>query len=122
MLLDSNILIYATRIEHENLRAFILQNVPAVSIISTIEVLGYHRLRDNERDLLREFLRSAEIIPLSNEIANEAVRLRQQRKLSLGDSIIAATAIVHGRALITCNTSDFEWMEGINILDPFTTR
>ena len=34
MLLDSNIIIYATQLEHANLRHLIAKNIPAVSAIS----------------------------------------------------------------------------------------
>src|SRR5687768_75969 len=48
MLLDSNILIYAARPEHDDLRRWVagLRPAPAVSAISYVEVLGYHRLTD----------------------------------------------------------------------------
>ena len=45
MLLDSNVIIYAARPEHSALRKFIEAHAAAVSIISQIEVLGYHYLR-----------------------------------------------------------------------------
>ncbi len=43
MLLDSNIIIYAARPENSELRRFIAQCTPAVSALSYVEVLGYHR-------------------------------------------------------------------------------
>lgn len=49
MLFDSNIIIYATQPGHSGLHQFIVTNDPAVSIISYIEVLGYHRLGDADR-------------------------------------------------------------------------
>jgi predicted nucleic acid-binding protein len=49
-----------------------------------------------------------------------AVQLRQQRKISLGDALIAGTAIVHGRTLVTRNTDDFAWIDGLALLNPFT--
>lgn len=52
MLIDSNIIIYAAQPAHETLRRFIAQHAPAVSAISYVEVLGYHRLTAAERSLL----------------------------------------------------------------------
>ena len=49
MLLDSNIIIYASQPPHAALRQFIATHAPAVSVVSYVEVLGYHRLRDQER-------------------------------------------------------------------------
>ena len=50
----------------------------------------------------------------------EHAALRQRRKMSLGDSIIAGTAIAHERTLVTRNTDDFRWIEEIKLLDPLT--
>jgi hypothetical protein len=44
MLIDSNIIIYATKPEHADLRRFIEEHMPAVSAVSYVEVLGYQRL------------------------------------------------------------------------------
>jgi predicted nucleic acid-binding protein len=41
--------------------------------------------------------------------------------MTLGDSLIAATALVHGRTLVTRNTKDFQWIAGLRLLDPFTS-
>lgn len=118
MLLDSNIIIYAAQPAHASLRVFIDEHAPAVSIVSFIEVLGFHRLQPADRAVLERFFQAAEILPLSETVAREAVRLRQQRKMSLGDSIIAATALMHGRTLVTRNTGDFHWVPGLVLLDP----
>lgn len=44
MLLDSNIIIYASRSENTQIRQFIGEHDIVVSAISYVEVLGYHRL------------------------------------------------------------------------------
>ena len=49
MLIDSNIIIYAAKPEHDALRRFIAEHTPAVSAVSYVEVLGYHRLTEQER-------------------------------------------------------------------------
>jgi predicted nucleic acid-binding protein len=122
MLLDSNILIYAAQPEHTRLRQFIAEHAPAVSIISYIEVLGFHRLQEGERELLQQFFDMAEVLPLSDTVVQRAVQLRQQRRMSLGDSIVAGTALVHGRTLVTRNTDDFRWISDLALLDPLAER
>lgn len=121
MIIDSNVLIYAAQPEHDVLRQFIREYAPAVSVVSYIEELGYHRLQEAERRLLEKFFRAAEILPLSDPVVEQAVQLRQRRRRSLGDSIVAATALVHGRSLATHNTEDFEWIEELTVLDPLST-
>ena len=119
MLLDSNIIIYAAQPEHADLRVFTAEHIPAVSIVSLIEVLGFQRLQPSDRVLFEGFFSAAEILPLSDAVVHEAIRLRQQRKMSLGDSIIAATALHHRRTLVTRNTDDFRWIPHLVLLDPF---
>lgn len=118
MLLDSNIVIYPAKPEHTTLRKFIAAHTPGVSVVTYIEVLGYHRLEELERDRLEKFFQTAEVLPLSKAVVEQAVRLRQQRSMSLGDSIIAATALVYGRKLITHNTDDFSWIPDLELHDP----
>jgi toxin FitB len=118
MLLDSNIIIYAAQPEHAALRQFIETHSPAVSVISSIEVLGYHKLTDDDRKFLEQFFQTAEQLPLSETVAQWAIKLRQRRKMSLGDSILAGTAIAYERTLVTHNTEDFRWIEEIKLLNP----
>ena len=54
------------------------------------------------------------------QLCTERLVLRQQRRMSLGDAIIAATAIVHDRILVTHNVQDFLWISELNVLDPLT--
>jgi toxin FitB len=42
--------------------------------------------------------------------------LRRQRKRSLGDSIIAATALLYELPLLTNNEADFKGINGITVL------
>jgi hypothetical protein len=63
MLPDSNILLYAAPPKHTALRQFIADHVPAGSVISYIEVLGYHCLSDEEQQILERFFQAAEALP-----------------------------------------------------------
>lgn len=92
MLLDSSIIIYAALPEHAALQSFIAKHAPAVSAISQVEVLGYHLLSEIDRGTLEEFFAAATVLPLSDSVLSKAIELRQIRKLSLGDALIAGTA------------------------------
>ena len=122
MLLDSNIIIYAAQAEHATLRQFIADHTPAVSVISYIEVLGYHRLSEEDRQFLDRFFHATEVLPVSDAVVQWAVRFRQRRRMTLGDAIVAGTAVGHGRTLITHNVDDFCWISEIKLLDPLTER
>ncbi len=85
MLIDSNIIIYAAQSEHVALRQFVAQHAPAVSAVSYVEVLGYHRLTDLERVCFEAFFNAVPILSLSQSVLKEAVKLRQIKKMTLGD-------------------------------------
>ena len=121
MLLDSNIIIYAAQPDHERLRRLIGSQAPSVSAISVVEVLGYNRLSEAERTHFEEFFIASNILAVSELVIGEAVRLRQQRKMSLGDALIGATAIANDLTLVTRNVDDFAWIEGLQILDPLAS-
>ena len=121
MLLDSNIIIYAAMSEHVFLRDFIARHNPSVSCISYIEVLGYPGLTTAQRSHFDGFFKAAHMLFLSQEVVNMAATLRQRRKMTLGDAIVASTAIVHNLSLVTRNVADFQWIEELDLLNPFDT-
>ena len=120
MLLDSNIIIYSTQPAHADLRRFIAAQNPAVSAVSYVEVLGYHRLTNSDRVALERLFQTAVILPLDQPVLDRAVALRQQRRMTLGDSLIAATALVNSLELVTHNVVDFCWIAGLRLLDPLS--
>jgi hypothetical protein len=122
MLIDSNIIIYSAKPEHSALRRFIAQHAPAVSAVSYVEVLGYHRLEDRERMYFETFFAAASILGLSQAALEQAVKLRQAAKMTLGDALIAGTALSHDLMLVTRNTKDFDWIQRLTLLDPFELR
>jgi predicted nucleic acid-binding protein len=118
MLLDSNIIIYAAKPEHTELRRLIAEHAPAVSSVSKVEVLGYHRLTEEDRHHFEAFFEAATLLPISDAVVSQAVKLRQLKKMTLGDALIASTALISGRTLVTCNTKDFDWVAGLKLLNP----
>ena len=119
MLIDSNIIIYASKPGYEFLHPLIGRADVSVSIISYVETLGYYQLTETEKEFLTEFFENVDLSPLSDAVVKRAVALRQTRKVRLGDSLIAATALVAGVPLVTRNTSDFNWIPELVLVDPF---
>ena len=118
MLIDSDIIIYAAKPEYTELRQFIARHSPSVSVISYVEVLGYHSLPPDDKAHFGKFFQTSRLLPISQEILDQAVRLRQQRNILLGDSLIAGTALSYGLTLLTHNTSDFKWIDELTLFDP----
>lgn len=120
MLLDSNLIIYAAEPGYDALRKFIAEHKPATSVISKVEVLGYHKLGLENRKKLEKVFQLLSILPLSDEIIERAISLRRKKKMSLGDALIAATALVHHLDIATANVKDYAWIDDLEIINPGT--
>jgi toxin FitB len=118
MLLDSNIIIYSAEPQYQQIRDLITRTSPAVSAISYVEVLGFPRITSLQIAQFTAFFANAPVFKIDRPILDQAVLLRQQRRMSVADAIIAATALVHGKTLVTRNTADFSWIVGLKLLDP----
>lgn len=118
LLLDSNILIYASQPQHAALRRILAREALSVSVISKIEVLGFSRLDPGDARFFRALFDRLWVIALEPPIVDSAIDLRQRRRMSLGDSIVAATALVHQLQLVTHNSDDFRWIDDLRWHDP----
>lgn len=125
-LIDTNVLIdyLADDIPSENHRIDdIIRSDFAVSVISKIEFLGWTGYLDNPEDLesARSFINRAEIVPLSDDIAEQAIELRRKHGVPLADSSIGATALHRAATLVTRNTSDFDTIPSLDLYNPHDT-
>jgi toxin FitB len=114
-LADSNILIRAASTLDHPLQAWLQDQLPAISIVTRIETLGFYRLRADEEIALQALLSSFAEYPITMRTATGAIELRRQRKMSLGDALIAATCLEHGLKLATRNASDFDWIPALTV-------
>ncbi len=80
MLIDSNIIIYATLPEYDHLRTWIIRHNPVVSAVSYVEVLGYHKLTEIEKRYFEQFFKATQILPISQDVLEQAIKLRQLKK------------------------------------------
>jgi toxin FitB len=119
ILADSNLIIYATA-PNAALVEWFTENKPLVSAVTLVEVLGYHRLSVAEKNALEMLFAELTILYPSVEIFQTAVSLRQQHAMSLGDALIAGTALHHNLTLATHNTGDFTWIEALTVTDPLS--
>ncbi|HVM73249.1 MAG TPA: type II toxin-antitoxin system VapC family toxin [Anaerolineales bacterium] len=121
MLADSNLIIYAASGKHPELVDWFLKNELTVSAVSLVETLGYHKLNRREKTALDTIYSTMVILYPSPEEFQTAIQLRQQRAMSLGDALIAATAINNNLTLATHNPKDFSWIKSLGVLDPMGT-
>ncbi|MBE0539702.1 MAG: type II toxin-antitoxin system VapC family toxin [Ignavibacterium sp.] len=117
-LIDSNIIIYSALKEYAYLRELFKEENVFVSEISLLEVLGYSSITKEQENYFNAVFSLVNKIPVSTEIIFEAIRLRKNDKLSVGDSIIAASAIGLNLTLLTNNVSDFKKVKSLQIKNP----
>ena len=118
MLLDSNLFVYAIQPHYAGLRQWCLQQPIYASDITRLEVLGYHNLNELDKRDLTYFFEITTVYPITPLIISSAIQLRQQRRMSLGDAVIAATALEYRQTLATRNIDDFAWVEGLKVVNP----
>lgn len=118
VLLDSNLIIYAAQPHRDALRSMIAREAPFVSVVSKVETLGYPELGASEEQFLTEFFDVADVLPISSPVVASAIQCRQHRRMSLGDALIAGTALSHDLRLATHNTDDFAWIDDLEVFDP----
>ena len=118
MILDSNIVIIASKLVQIKLINYLRANEAALksSTLTQIEVLGYDQLKQVEKIFLEKFFNAIEILPISEAIAKKSIEIRQRKPIALADAIIAATAIVHDDILFTENTKDYLGIKGLKMV------
>ena len=118
-LLDSNIVIYALISEYAALRGYLKDLEIHVSQVTRVEVLGFYGLTHDQFLNYESLMADMTHNDVSRGVIDCAVGLRRQRKMSLGDALIAATALEQGLTLITRNERDFQWIPELSIVNPF---
>ena len=122
MVCDTNILIYAGEPGDVLCSPFVESPDAVIARVTRIEVLGFPgfgHLAPERQARLHEIIATTVEAPLDDEIIRRAIILRQQKKMSLGDSIIAATALEFEVPLVTRNTGDFQHIAGLQLINPF---
>jgi len=118
ILVDTNIVIYSYLPEYSYLKSIIFKENIFISEISRVEVLGYPKLKQDEEVYFQNLFRFLTIIFPSQEIYDAAIEVRKKHNLKLGDSIIAATAMVQGLTIYSRNLKNFEKTSSIKCINP----
>ena len=71
------------------------------SIITEIELIGNLRVNNEQSKLITDVLSFHHKFGFSEEIGQETIRIKRQKKMKVPDAIIAATAMVNRLPLLT---------------------
>lgn len=118
--LDTNILIYYAAGDAA-VTAFILDHLQKHTVfllpsIVIVEFFSFAKLGDSDRAVFSSLFPQLEIVPLTFDLALAAAETRRNYSLKLGDSIIAATALLTSSTLVTRNTRDFKKISELPLL------
>ena len=119
MLLDTNIVIYSCQTDGGWLTPWTAHADAAIASVTRVEALGFVEITPAEESAIREYLGRCLAYPLDEGLIERAIRLRQQKKMKLGDAFIVATALEFGVPLVTRNVDDFKRVAGLEIINPF---
>jgi predicted nucleic acid-binding protein len=119
-LIDTNIVIATLGNKLPVGGAAFIKTIPAnISVITQIELLGWHGVVANDLAPLTDFVNKATIFSLDPAIVQQTIILRQYHKIKTPDAIIAATALIHGLTLVSRNVSDFKQIAQLQVINPF---
>ncbi len=116
-ILDSNIVIYATQTAFAYLLPLLHDSDSYVSEITKLEVLGFHGFDTTTKQDMTDLFDTLQIIPIDSFIIDKAIELRQMRKMSIGDAIVAATSLVNELELMSRDVKGFSSL-GIIVVNP----
>ncbi|MEZ0487333.1 type II toxin-antitoxin system VapC family toxin [Fibrella aquatica] len=121
-LFDSNLVIYSWLNSYSSLRPLLLANDVFISAISKVETLGYHKLPLVDKLYFEALFDTANVLLITEAIVDKATELRQLKKMSVGDCIIAATALQYGFVLFTNNVKDFMHIPSLTVVNPLEMK
>jgi len=123
-LIDTNILIYF--LQGEEVASSFFKNIMdkelCISLINKIEVLAFPDLSENEEMEIKQFLLNFVTLNIDDPVAEETIRIRKMYKLKLGDALISATSIMHDAVLVSRNDKDFNKVDGLKFLNPYSAK
>jgi len=122
LIFDTNIIIDSIRGKKDALRCLEDVGLLVLSVMSVLELLdGCRNLK--EIALVDDFIDRCRVIRLNDKICDLGVEIFKEGKLKkgigIGDSLIAATALIHNFTLVTLNIKHFKFIKGLKVIKPY---
>lgn len=87
----------------------------ACSVVTRCELFAGRHV---DEDLVHTLLGPFEEVDVDRDLAESAGRIRRETGVRMADALIAASALVAGRTLVTRHVRDFERVPGLKIQPP----
>ena len=120
-LIDTNVVIdyLGNRLPHAGMDFMhgVMNNMPAISVITKIELLGFNT-NPAHYQILENFVQDVTLFELSAGIVESCIMIRKEYKTKVPDAIIAATALENKLELLTRNVADFKNIRTLTVLNP----
>ena len=97
----------------------LIDNDSKISLITRIELLCWKTDYDTEF-WINKFILNCDVINISENIIQNCVKIRRSKKIKLPNAVIASTALTLDYNIITNNTKDFDNIESLKILNPYS--
>lgn len=114
LFVDTNILVNLAEGKKE-VDQYLEGNNLFVSVISEIELLGWHKITNQQKNFFQRLLNECTLIGLINPVKELAIELKQKHRIKLPDSVIAASAI-HLEIPLLTQDRDFEKIKNLNLV------
>lgn len=118
--LDSNLIILASKQQIDTEKLLSLYDEFYVSIVTYMEVYAYDFQNQDEKDLIDELFANLKIVEVNRAVADQAILYRKNnvKKIKLPDAIILATAKHLNADLLSDDWDDFQGIDNsVNVLN-----
>lgn len=86
-----------------------------VSVISEIELLGWHKITTHQKQFFTKLLEDCSIVGLISPVKELSIELKQKHKIKLPDAVIAGSALHLDIPLLTLDRG-FEKIKNLNLM------
>ncbi|MBL0048718.1 MAG: type II toxin-antitoxin system VapC family toxin [Bacteroidetes bacterium] len=100
LLADTNVFINLAE-DKGNAQAYLQNNTIYASVISELELLGFHNISSKEYKFFEILLQNCTVVELIRPIKEKVISIRRSTKIKLPDAIIVATAMYLNIPLLT---------------------
>ena len=112
-IIDTNIILYILG-GNKKLAEMLNNKKIHISFITELELLGYKKITEKDKIIIKDFLSNCNIIDINSQIKEYTLQIKQKQLVRLPDAIIGATALFLNIPLLTSDKG-FEKIKEIDL-------